>query len=474
MTSLTDLSLRTRVFLFFVLMAAGAILLAAMAMTVVWLRAEPPLPAAPLVAAALLFAFLNTGLVLGIWLLFDEHVSKAIDQLSTKLRLRAHSAVEAEWNEQTAQYLGDLAPAAQALSNTVHASMEHFASNGAEETALLRKERERLTALLSEVPIGTVVVNSAAEVVLYDAQAAAILARTAPPRLRAPLAEYFDPCAIAAARSELAQTSGHVVFALPDLKRQRTYNARLKALGDDGEALFIDIEPNLLDPSRPRPMVFDFELFASSLAEDTAQLRLSDLCMVAFDTETTGLSVESDDIVQIAAQRIVNGRLVESEVYESYVNPGRPIPPASTRIHGVRDADVADAPGIEQVCQSFHQFARGAALVAHNAPFDIGLLRRVERRAAVTWDHPVLDTVLLSAVVFGTTAEHSLDALCERLSITIPVGDRHTAMGDARATAEAVVKLLPLLQGRGIRCLAELLTETRRHGRLLQDLNPTP
>lgn len=132
-------------------------------------------------------------------------------------------------------------------------------------------------------------------------------------------------------------------------------------------------------------MVFDFELFASSLAEDIVQLRLSDLCMVVFDTEITGLSIKSDDIVQ-----------------------------------------------------------------------------------------PVLDTVLLSAVVFGTTAEHSLDALCDRLSITIPAGDRHTAMGDARATAEAVVKLLPLLQGRGIRCLAELLTETRRHGRLLQDLNPTP
>ena len=89
----------------------------------------------------------------------------------------------------------------------------------------------------------------------------------------------------------------------------------------------------------------------------------------------------------------------------------------------------------------------------------------------VSWSHPVLDTVLLSAVAFGTTAEHSLDALCMRLSVELPDDLRHTALGDARATAEALVLLLPLLEGKGIRTFGQVIEETRRHGRLLEDLN---
>ena len=74
-------------------------------------------------------------------------------------------------------------------------------------------------------------------------------------------------------------------------------------------------------------------------------------------------------------------------------------------------------------------------------------------------------------MVFGTNAEHSLDALCTRLDVTIPPDLRHTALGDARATAEALVRLLPLLEGKGIRTFGQLVQETGRHGRLLKDLN---
>jgi DNA polymerase-3 subunit epsilon len=92
----------------------------------------------------------------------------------------------------------------------------------------------------------------------------------------------------------------------------------------------------------------------------------------------------------------------------------------------------------------------------------------------VEWNHPVLDTVLLSAVIFGTTEDHSLDALCARLSITIPDDLRHTAIGDAKATGQALVRLLPLLEGRGIETFGRLVEETRKHGRLLRDLNAEP
>ena len=89
----------------------------------------------------------------------------------------------------------------------------------------------------------------------------------------------------------------------------------------------------------------------------------------------------------------------------------------------------------------------------------------------VDWNHPILDTVLLSAVLFGASDKHTLDALCDRLDITIPVELRHTALGDAVATAEALVKMLPMLQARGMSTFGAVIEATRQHGRLLEDLN---
>ena len=132
---------------------------------------------------------------------------------------------------------------------------------------------------------------------------------------------------------------------------------------------------------------------------------------------------------------------------------------------------VADAPGIEDAGRQFHRFAEGAVLIAHNAPFDMAFLHRHEPGIGATFENPILDTVLLSAVVFGQGESHSLDALTARLGITIPEALRHTALGDAEATAEAFLKLLPMLKGRGFHTFGDVLNEVRKHGRLLKDLN---
>lgn len=89
----------------------------------------------------------------------------------------------------------------------------------------------------------------------------------------------------------------------------------------------------------------------------------------------------------------------------------------------------------------------------------------------VEWQHPILDTVLLSAVLFGASETHTLDALCDRLGITIPETLRHTALGDAVATAEALVRMLPMLMARDLKTFGDVISETRKHGRLLEDLN---
>lgn len=467
----TKLSLRLRIFLFFCLMAAGGIAAAAGALWFGWSRADPALPTSPFITALVAFAFFNTGLAAGIWLLFDEHVAKPIDRLSSVLRLRAHSGVSTEVTEDTARYLGDLAPAVKALHSTVDASLSQTAARVAHETERLRAESQRLTSLLSEIPIATILLNPAREIVLYDAQAAGILATIAPPRLKAPVSDYFEISIIEASIAALSKTGEELPVNLTDATGSRTFQTRIKALGEDGHMIFIENTPGDEAPVAPRPMVFDFDLISAGETKEIADTPLRELCYVPFDTETTGLSVERDDIIQIGAVRILNGRIVSGEVMNTYVDPGRPIPADSTKIHHISDADVAGAPDIAEAGRAFHHFARDAVLVAHNAPFDIGLLRRFQERMQVDWTHPVLDTVLLSAVVFGTNEVHTLDALCDRLAVTIPKEVRHTALGDAQATGEALVKLLPLLEGKGIVTFGDVLEETRKHSRLLKDLN---
>ena len=88
---------------------------------------------------------------------------------------------------------------------------------------------------------------------------------------------------------------------------------------------------------------------------------------------------------------------------------------------------------IKVVAQRFHSFREGAGLIAHSAPFDMAFMRRLEPSLGIRFDHPVLDTVLLSAVIYGQHEVHSLDALRHRLDITIPEEDRHTAIGNAIA-----------------------------------------
>ena len=220
-----------------------------------------------------------------------------------------------------------------------------------------------------------------------------------------------------------------------------------------------------------RKVVYDFDLLSKARNAAVADTRLEDLTFVVFDTETTGLTPSTDSIVQIAAVRLVNGRRVENEVFDTLVDPRRAIPAASTDVHGITDSMVVGAPDIVEAGRRFHKFAEGAVLVAHNAPFDMEFLRRQEAAIGKVFDHPILDTVLLSAVVYGQLEQHSLDALTARLGITIPEEARHTAIGDTVATADAFLKLVPMLRARGLETFGQVVAEVRKHGRLLKDLN---
>lgn len=171
-----------------------------------------------------------------------------------------------------------------------------------------------------------------------------------------------------------------------------------------------------------RPEFHDFSIAELPPPDaDRAAIALTQLEMVVFDTETTGLDLRGGDrIISLAACRIVNGRLLAQDSFDLKVNPGCPIPPQSTAIHGLSDADVAQAPPIEVVLPRFHQYVGQGVLVAHNAAFDLLALRLSAEGTALRFDMPVLDTLLLSRALDPTLEDHGLDALAQRFELLFP------------------------------------------------------
>ena len=231
--------------------------------------------------------------------------------------------------------------------------------------------------------------------------------------------------------------------------------------GDDGRArVRIPVsrtELRLLDSAEleARPEFYDFDLTARVAPDQIDDRPLRGLSYVVFDTETTGLEPSrGDEIVSIAGVRVVNGRRLRGEVFQTLANPGRHIPAASTRIHGITDTMVGDADPVDRVIGRFAAFAEGSVLVAHNAAFDMSFVAR-RPAGAVLVQQPVLDTVLLAAHVFGADQPLTLDSLAQRFGIEIPATRRHTALGDAVATADVLIALFGLLEAAGVRTLRD-------------------
>jgi len=204
-----------------------------------------------------------------------------------------------------------------------------------------------------------------------------------------------------------------------------------------------------------RPEYYDFDLFKQTPAShELDDCPLSELTFTVFDTETTGLNPsEGDEIIQIGATRIVNGKLRKSESFDQLVDPQRELPEASTRIHGITPDMLVGQPTMGKVLPAFHAFAEDTVLVAHNAAFDMRFLQLKEVSTGIRFAQPVLDTLLLSAVLHPSQESHRLEAISERMGVSV-LG-RHTALGDAIVTGEVFLRMIPLLAEMGIRTLGE-------------------
>lgn len=457
------LSLRLRIFLFFCLIALGAVAVLIGALVLGYRQAGGDI--SPFVTVGIVAALGIAGLTACVWLLFDEHVAKAVEGMAAQLSVRTHSKVGAHIDADMAKYLGDLAPAARAMHEKLSTSTSTVQETVEEHTNRLRRQRDQLLRILSDLPIATIVARQDHQIVLYDGQAADLMERDAPARLNGSVFDYLDETAIRGVLSDLAATqSRRQAIALVG-KSGATYAGHIR-LFDDDAGYTLMLEP--LSPEASRPLVYDLDLMTKRSADDPNETPLRDLCFVVFDSETTGLSPVRDEVLQLGAVRVVNGKIIETERFDELVNPGRPIPAASTKVHGISNDMVREAAPFTDVSRKFHKFARDAVIIAHNAPFDMAFLHRVSKQTGLRFDHPVLDTVHLSAVVFGGSAEHTLDALCQRLDIHIPADLRHTALGDAQATAEVFVALLPLLEARGLITFGQIKDAVQKHSRILE------
>ena len=217
--------------------------------------------------------------------------------------------------------------------------------------------------------------------------------------------------------------------------------------------------PAILPQSRPE--FYDFDLFnRPGQAPQVGLQSLNALSYTVFDTETTGLDTQNDEIISIGAVRVVNGRLLREEVFDQFVDPRRAVPAASTRFHGITGEMLLGQPPIETVLGRFRQFVADTILVGHNVAFDMRMLQMKEKASGVAFVNPVLDTLLLSAVIHPAHGDHRLEALARLLGVSI-VG-RHTALGDALVTGEIFLKMIPLLAQNGIVTLRDAVAASRK------------
>lgn len=179
---------------------------------------------------------------------------------------------------------------------------------------------------------------------------------------------------------------------------------------------------------------------------------------VIFDVETTGLSAVHDVIIELAAVKMKDGKIVDR--FEAFANPHRSLAPHIVDLTGITDEMLKDAPEIDEVIQDFLKFIKGCHLVAHNARFDMGFLQEaVKKLGEAPVKNSVIDTLELARYLYPDLKNHRLNTLCNYLDVTLE--QHHRAIYDAEATGYVFWKMIEEATKRGHLTLVSLNEETK-------------
>jgi len=165
---------------------------------------------------------------------------------------------------------------------------------------------------------------------------------------------------------------------------------------------------------------------------------------IILDTETTGLDPnQGHRIIEVAAVEMVNRRLTGNHLHR-YVNPDRDIDAGAMQVHGITPEFLQDKPRFADIAQEFVDFIRGAELIIHNAPFDVGFrnmeLRLLEMPLLTTWCDGVTDTLAM-AKALHPGQRNNLDALCKRYGVDNTARTLHGALLDCELLAAVYLAL---------------------------------
>jgi len=165
---------------------------------------------------------------------------------------------------------------------------------------------------------------------------------------------------------------------------------------------------------------------------------------VILDTETTGLSIDKDRVVEIACIELQN-HLPTKNIFHKYINPeDTRVSPGAFETHGYTDQFLSTKPKFREIVKEFTDFIKDKKLIIHNADFDVGILNHELKRLNLPpiKKEQVIDTLNIAREKFPGSTSNNLNALCKKFKIDISEREKHTALLDCQLLAKVYIELI--------------------------------
>ncbi|WP_274361443.1 PolC-type DNA polymerase III [Paenibacillus thermotolerans] len=237
---------------------------------------------------------------------------------------------------------------------------------------------------------------------------------------------------------KLAAKWGHKAIAITDHAAVQAYPEAAKAAKKNGIQMIYGLEANVVNDSVPIVLKPDDRPLAGST-------------YVVYDVETTGLSVVHNKIIELAAVKMVDGKVVDE--FAEFINPHEKIPYHITQLTNITDEMVENAPEEADVVPRFVEWVGDAVLVAHNAKFDTGFLQAAcKRHGLPEMENPVLDTLELARHLYPSMKNHRLNTLADKFKVSLD--NHHRAIDDSKALGSILFHMLKEADGRNMKILS--------------------